>query len=110
MGKDIVYDESELSVAVNHITNHVDFLSRCIEKYIELLHNLQNKGMQTEQICSEIEALIAAVEPYKTNIYDIGQSVVSKINSSMGEIGTADDFRFPGDITSAVSALLAQFL
>lgn len=110
MGKDIVYDENELSIAVNHIMNYADFLSRCIEEYIELLHKLQNKGTQTERICSEIEALITAVELHRTAIYDVGESVIAKINKSMGEIETADDFRFPYDIISAISALLAQFL
>lgn len=110
MEKDIVYDENELSVAVNHVMNQIDFLSRCIEEYTELLRNLQRDGTQTEQICSALEALITEAEPYKTAIYDIRENVVIQINKSMGEVETADDFRFPGDITSAVNSLLAQFL
>ena len=66
--------------------------------------------MFTMKICSALEALITRAAPYKTAIYNIGENVVTQINKSMGEIETADDFRFPGDIISAVTSLLAQFL
>lgn len=109
MEKDIIYDENELSMAVNHIMNQVDFLSRCIEEYTELLRNLQRNGTQTEQICSALETLITEAEPYKTAICDVGESVRTEITKSMGGVETADDFRFPGDITSVVHSLLARF-
>lgn len=109
MGKDIVYDEGELSIAANNILNYADFLSRCIEEYIGLLNELQNKGIRDELICSKITGLKAAVEPYKISVYDNGESMTGKVKKSVDEMETADDFRFPGDITSEISALLARF-
>ena len=109
MGKDIVYDEGELSIAANNILNYADFLSRYIEEYIGLLQELQNKGIRDELICSKITGLKTAVEPYKISVYDNGESMIGKINKSVDEMETADDFRFPGDITLEISALLARF-
>ena len=109
MGKDIIYDENELAIAVNSIMGYADFLARCIEEYVGLLNELQNKGIQDELVCSEITGLIATIEPYKTSIYDTCESVAGKINKSMGEVETADSFRFPNDIISAISTLLARF-
>lgn len=110
MGRDIVYDENELSIATNSMVNYADFLSRCIEEYLTLLDDLQSKGIQDEVICSKIADLITIIETYKTVIYDECQDIRTKVNKSIEEIALEDDFRFPSDITSVVDALLSMFL
>ncbi len=109
MAKDIVYDEIELSMAMNSIVNYADFLSRCMEQYIGLLNRLKNKGIQDELICSKIEELALAMKPYKTVIYEECKSINEKVNKSLTEVESADNFYFPNDITSMVSSVLSKF-
>lgn len=109
MPKDIVYDEIELSMVMNSIVNYADFLSRCIEQYIGLLNQLKNKGIQDELICSKIEALVVAIKPYKTVIYEECKGISEKVNKSLIEVESADNFYFPNDIVSMISSLLAKF-
>lgn len=107
--KDVVYDEIELSMAMNSIENYADFLSRCIEQYIGLLNKLKNKGIQDELICSKIEELATTMRPYKAVIYDECKNISEKVNKSITEIETADKFYFPNGITSMVGSLLSKF-
>lgn len=111
MGKYVYIKESELSRASNQIKSYADFLSRSLEEYIQILATVQNeKAIADELICSRLSALAEQILPYKTSIYDECEKISGIISSDITNISAEDNFRYPADMISTISSLLASFL
>ncbi len=110
MTKDIIYNENELSIAANSIVTYADFLTRCIADYTSILKDIQAKGIKDNMITSKLSELTSSLAPYATAIYDDGKEISSNVNKSISDVATADNFQFPGDVTSTIASLLAKFL
>lgn len=108
--KNVVYDEYELSIAINNIEKHADYLSRSIDEYISILKKLKSDGIKDKEICSRIEELISSLTPYRYVINDDCRYIKSNINKSMNEVSSADNFKYPTTITDAVASILSRFL
>lgn len=111
MDKYVYVKESELSRACNQVKSYADFLSRSIEEYIQILATIQNdKAIADELICSKLSSLAEQIMPYKTSIYDECEKISGIINSDIADISAEDNFRYPADMISTISSLLASFL
>lgn len=110
MNKDVVYDEMELTIATNNILNYADFLSRSIERYISLINEVQENGIQDELICSKLSELVSTVTPYKTAIYNEVEKINSEVHKAIEEVAKADNFKFPDSVLKDMVSLLGEFL
>ncbi len=111
MEKYVYVKESELSKASNQIKSYADFLSRCIEEYIQILATIQkDKAIADELICSKLSALAEQIMPYKTFIYDECEKTSGFISNDIADISAEDNFRYPADMIATLSSLLATFL
>lgn len=111
MEKYVYVKESELSRACNQIKAYADFLSRCIEEYEQILATMQNeKAIADELICSKLSSIVEQIKPYKTSIYDECEKISAIIGSNIADISAEDNFKYPADIISTISSLLAKFL
>lgn len=110
MNKDIVYDETELSITANQLANYADFLADCIDEYVNLLNELKTKGIQDEKVCADIEQLMESISPYKIHIYNEGQKIKNLVNKSINEVEQADKFDCTENMMDSVRTKLSGFL
>lgn len=110
VNKDIVCDESELSIAANNIAEYADFLSRSMVAYVAILSEIQEKGIQDDLVCSKLSSIAESLEPYKLNIKDVCDFILADVNDYIAGVSNVDNFRFPTDITSTITSLVAKFL
>lgn len=110
MVKDIIYDESEISIAANQLINYVDFLGQCIDEYISALNELKTKGIEDDKICANVEELINEISPYKSKIVNVGQNLKSAMNEGVNGIVFADKCKFYSNMTDKIRTDLARFL
>lgn len=111
MDRDIVYDESEMSIVANNAMNYADFLSRCIDEYVGILSEmLKNKGIKDDNVSPRMEQLVATMAPYRIAIYECQKRIKSSVNGSINDIANADNFMFPTDAVTTIINLLAKFL
>ena len=110
MNIDIVCAESELSIAANNLVEYADFLVRTIEAYISVLSEIQEKGIQDDLVCSKLSSIAQSLEPYKISIMEECEDIAGEVRDYIQGVATADNFRFPVDITSTISSLVAKFL
>ena len=110
MVKDIIYDESEISIAANQLINYVDFLGQCIDEYISALNELKTKGIEDDKICANVEELINEISTYKSKIVNVGQNLKSAMNEGVNGIVFADKCKFYSNMTDKIRTDLARFL
>lgn len=110
MAKDIVCAEAELSIVANNLVEYADFLSRTMEKYVAVLSEIQEKGIQDDLVCSNLSSIAQSLKPYKTSIKDECEDVAADVKDYISGISRADNFKFPTDITSTIASLVARFL
>lgn len=111
MEKYVYIEEGEMSKACNQIKSYADFLSRSIEEYLKELASIQNdKVIADDLICSKLSALAEQVMPYKTSIYEECKKIDSIIQKEIQDIKTEDNFKYPAEMISTISSLLAKFL
>lgn len=110
MAGDIVCAEAELSIAANNLAEYADFLSRSIESYIAVLSEIQEKGIKDDLVCAKLSSIAQSLTPYKTSITDECEEIAADVKEYITGISNADNFKFPSDITSTISSLVAQFL
>jgi hypothetical protein len=106
----VINDEPELSAAANSIVNYADFLSRSIATYINILSDVQTKGINDVLVCAKLGDLADKLKNYDQSILDNCTKLSTYVSQDIADVEAADNFSFPGDLTSAIAALLAKFL
>lgn len=110
MARDIVCAEAELSIAANNLVEYADFLSRTIESYIDVLYKIQTRGIRDDLVCSELSSIAQMIEPCKAEIKEVCDEISADVREYIVGIARADNFTFPGEITSKIISLVTQFL
>ena len=111
MDRDIVYDESEISIAANNALNYADFLSRCVDEYVGILSEmLKNKGIKDDNVSPRLEQLANTLAPYRIAIYECQKRIKSSVNGCINDVASADNFKFPTDVITTIINLLSKFL
>lgn len=105
----VINDELELSKAANAIVNYAGFLSRSIASYINILADVQSKGINDDLVCSKLSDLAQKLSNYDESIYETCTRISACVSRDITGIEAADNFRFPSDLTTIISALLAEF-
>ena len=111
MKNDFVASESEISIAVNKITNMAKVMSDSIDSYVSILSDIQTSGIKDQMICAELNAIIYLAKSYQIVISAVNEDLASKIiNPALSEVESNDNFQFPSDFMTEVTYLLSQFL
>ena len=110
MKEDFVLVEYEMAIAVNKITNTIDFLSRSIDSYIKILSDVQKKGIEDRMICSELSDLAERVRNKQESLEILYNELGKEVNSGIRDVETNDNFEFPSDFMTNVISLLSMFL
>lgn len=109
MKADFVLAQSEISIAVNQIVNHAEFLSQSIDTYIEILSQVQGKGIKDKLICSQLSDLASSVKEKQVNIAQIYENLGKYMEAEFNDVQDGDNFIFPFDLMTEVTSLLSQF-
>ena len=106
MNKDIVCSESELSSAVNKITNYIDHLTYTLENYINVLNRVNENGIEDATVNSQIVDIIDELAPLRDALRISGEMISKNVKNNISNIENYDDFKFPADEISAIRILL----
>ena len=109
--KYVVVSDGELSIAGNQIKKYAEFLVSSIEEYVRVLAEIQNEmAISDDLFCAKLSELAEKILPYKNEICDECDRITQIIIDDVEEIASADNFRYPSEIISSISAQLARFL
>lgn len=109
MKADFVLSESEVSIAVNQIMNHAEFLSQSIDTYIKILSQVQSEGIKDKLICSQLSNLATSVKEKQAGIAQVYENLANYINTEFNDVEDGDNFVFPFDFMTEVTSLLSRF-
>lgn len=109
MKNDFVLSESEISIAVNKITKHAEFLAQSIDTYITILSEIQNKGIKDKLICGELSNLAADAKRNQDSIVKVYEKLNLYIKAELDEVESGDYFKFPSDFMVEITSLLSKF-
>lgn len=110
MDRDIVYDESEMSIAANKLLDYAEFLGACVDEYVKLLQELKSRGIKDEKVCARIEELICSIMPYRNNIFAEGEELKNVVNKSIKELADADKYTFNSDAMNSIPSIVSALL
>lgn len=110
MKQDFILAESEISTAVNKITNMANFLVQSVDDYIAVLSKLQTDGINDNRICAEISELAALVKSNRASVQAVSDQLAGYINVGISEAESCDNFQFPSDFMTEVTSLLSRFI
>lgn len=110
MKQDFILAESEISIAVNKMTNVSDFLVKSVDNYISILSDMQEKGIHDKRICAELSALAEQVKANRASIQAVSSKLGGYIRNGILNAEIYDNFSFPSDFMTEVTSLLARFL
>lgn len=109
MKTDFFLDESEISIAVNQMINHAEFLSQSIDTYIGILSQIQGNGIKDRLICSQLSDLAISVKEKQVGIAQVYENLGKYMETEFNEVQEGDNFIFPFDIMTEVTSLLSRF-
>lgn len=91
--KDIIYDESELSIAANKIQREGEMLAEVIEKYINIMEKISQQGVIKDRlITTNILHIIENVKPLGAEIIDITNNITELTQASLKQVRSKDEF------------------
>ncbi len=110
MKDDFILAENEVSIAVNKISNLAAALSASIDRYIEILSDVQTKGIRDQQISGQISSIQSTARSYQGAIAELQQELIEKIlNPAIEDAETEDAFIFPSEAMAEVKHMLSKF-
>lgn len=91
--KDIIYDESELSIAANKIQREGEMLAEVIEKYINIMEKISQQGVIKDRlITTNILHIIENVKPLEAEIINITNNITELTQASLKQVRSKDEF------------------
>ncbi len=104
MDKDIIIIADEYTTTKNDIEENIKFLKESIDSYLSLLDKLLIAALNDQAISQKIESG-SEITLQKMNVLAKALALaVEEMTQQLGDIESADAFKFPHDIMSTISS------
>lgn len=110
MNGNLICDESELSISLNKLERHFDFLEGCFAEYNQILESIPGSALEDAKITSRIFLLQQVVALERQEFYSQFSPLSKSVKTHIAEIEAADDFRYPNMSVQDIISLLTSFL
>ncbi len=106
----VVYVESELSVAANKIKKYCEFLAKAIEQYADTLVAITGDGISDRKICDELKSLSEKIRPGAENLEIYCTNIRRIVGDAIDAVEEAQKLSSSEELFQTVLTLLAAIL
>lgn len=108
--KDVILDETEISIQANKIINYIDYLNSLIDEYDQILQNIISNAIVDARIRAKLVEYINQTNSIKMEISTYGKFLKNDLNAYMNKMEKVEKFEFPNEEMYTISSILARFI
>lgn len=106
---EVICAEGEIKTVTGEIVQYIETLISNITTYNLRLKVVQMTGIKDELIRAKLQDLSIELNSYKKALSVLAENIQSTENAYIRDLAEKDKFVFPGEIMSAIDALLSIF-
>ncbi len=110
MDYNLIIDDGEFSIARNNLDRYIVHLVEGIERYLEIVEEVQLSDLEDQAIRAALEDLKVRIGAQRLLLAELADPIKAAVNSCVSQVEGVDCFDYPEQSFGDIKALLASFL